>query len=286
MSEKTQEKGIKKEDSNWFIKLITLGDRFDPQDFFDRFKKAFVEFLVVFFGVLISFSVERQGESFGDRQDGIENLHNLREEIEKIKLYTLEYSEQIQWVTEIYSKQYSLWEVDNDSIFLERFEDEEGVFYTAPMSLYTQRDPFDPPRVTYDAIKLDGTFRLLDTEVGKKMTDTYDGSDLKYLIENTGKIEESFVNQFVNRIANHWVFDLENVDLEDNSFWVKNRRYIQADKFVKYNLFKRLDLWNNEITFQLEQYVNVLDESIKLLDSVITEKDEEIEIIWWVIDYK
>ena len=286
MSEETQEKGIRKEDSNWFIKLITLGDRFDPQDFFDRFKKAFVEFLVVFIGVLISFSVERQGESFGDRQDGIENLHNLREEIEKIKLYTLEYSEQIQWVTEIYSKQYSLWEVDNDSIFLERFEDEEGVFYTAPMSLYTQRDPFDPPRVTYDAIKLDGTFRLLDTDVGKKMTDTYDGSDLKYLIENTGKIEESFVNQFVNRIANHWVFDLENVDLEDNSFWVKNRRYIQADKFVKYNLFKRLDLWNNEITFQLEQYVNVLDESIKLLDSVITEKDEEIEIIWWVIDYK
>ena len=286
MSEEAKEKGIKKEDSNWFIKLITLGDRFDAQDFFDRFKKAFVEFLVVFFGEFISFSVERQGESFGDRQDGIEKLHNLREEIEKIKLYTLEYSEQIQWVTEIYSKQYSLWEVDNDSIFLERFEDEEGVFYTAPMSLYTQRDPFDPPRVTYDAIKLDGTFRLLDTEVGKKMTDTYDGSDLKYLIENTGKIEESFVNQFVNRIANHWVFDLENVDLEDNSFWVKNRRYIQADKFVKYNLFKRLDLWNNEIAFQLEQYVNVLDESMKLLDSVITEKDEEIEIIWWVIDYK
>ena len=210
----------------------------------------------------------------------------LREEIEKIKLYTLEYSEQIQWVTEIYSKQYSLWEVDNDSIFLERFEDEEGVFYTAPMSLYTQRDPFDPPRVTYDAIKLDGTFRLLDTDVGKKMTDTYDGSDLKYLIENTGKIEESFVNQFVNRIANHWVFDLENVDLEDNSFWVKNRRYIQADKFVKYNLFKRLDLWNNEIAYQLKQYVTVLDESMQLLDSVITEKDEEIEIIWWVIDYK
>ncbi|RPG70566.1 MAG: hypothetical protein CBC80_002325 [Flavobacteriaceae bacterium TMED120] len=282
----SDEKGIKKEDTNWFIKLITLGDRFDPQDFFDRFKKAFVEFLVVFFGVLISFSVERQGESFGDRQDGIENLHNLREEIEKIKLYTLEYSEQIVWVTEMYSKQYSLWEVDNDSIFLERFEDEEGEFFTAPMSLYTQRDPFDPPRVTYDAIKLDGTFRLLDTDVGKKMTDTYDGSDLKYLIENTGKIEESFVNQFVDRIANHWVFDLENVDLEDTSFWVKNRRYIQADKFVKYNLFKRLDLWNNEIAYQLEQYVTVLDESMQLLDSVITEKDEEIEIIWWVIDYK
>ena len=79
----SDKKGIKKEDSNWFIKLITLGDRFDPQDFFDRFKKAFVEFLVVFFGVLISFSVERQGESFGDRQDGIENLHNLEKKLKK-----------------------------------------------------------------------------------------------------------------------------------------------------------------------------------------------------------
>ena len=28
----SDEKGIKKEDTNWFIKLITLGDRFDPQD--------------------------------------------------------------------------------------------------------------------------------------------------------------------------------------------------------------------------------------------------------------
>lgn len=281
-----EKKGVKKEETNWFIKMITLGDRFDSQDFFDRFKKAFVEFLVVFFGVLISFSVERQGESFGDRQDGIENLTNLREEIEKIKAYTLEYTEQIDWIAGIYTKQYSLWEVDNDSIFLERFEDEEGAFYTAPMGLYTQRDPFDPPRVTYDAIKLDGTFRLLDTEVGKKMTDTYDGSDLKYLIENTGKIEESYVNQFVDRIANRWVFDLEEVDLEDNSFWVKNRRYIQDDKFMKYNLFKRLDLWNNSILNQLDQYVTVLDESMHMLDSVIKDKDEEIEIIWWVIDYK
>ena len=282
----SDKKGVKKEDTNWFIRLITLGDRFDTQDFFDRFKKAFVEFLVVFFGVLMSFSVERQGESFGYRQDGIENLNNLREEIQKIKSYTQDYAEEISWVSEIYQKQYRAWEIDNDSVFLQLYEDEEGSIYIAPMGLYTQRNPFDPPRVTYDAIKLDGTFRLLDTEVGKKMTDTYDGSDLKYLIENTGKIEESYVNQFIDRIANRWVFDLENVDVEDNEFWIKNRKYIQADKFMKYNLFKRLDLWNNEITYQLEQYVNVLDESLQMLDSVIKDKDEEIEIIWWVIDYK
>ena len=122
----SDKKGIKKEDTSWFIQLITLGDRFDAQDFFDRFKKAFVEFLVVFFGVLISFSVERQGESFGDRQDGIENLNNLREEIEKIKAYTEEYADIMDYVQEMYKYQYDSWETDNDSIFIDFYEDDDG----------------------------------------------------------------------------------------------------------------------------------------------------------------
>ena len=283
----SDKKGIKKEDTSWFIQLITLGDRFDAQDFFDRFKKAFVEFLVVFFGVLISFSVERQGESFGDRQDGIENLNNLREEIEKIKAYTEEYADIMDYVKEMYKYQYDSWEIDNDSIFIDFYEDDDGsIELYAPMGGYTQRMPFDPPRVTYDAIKLDGTFRLLDTEIGKQMTETYDGSDLQYLIENTGKIEESYVNQFTDRIGSHWVFDLKSVDVDDPLFWIENRSYIQKDKFIKYNLFKRLNLWSESIIPQTKDYLAVLEKSIQMLDSVLTEKDEEIEIIWWVIDYK
>jgi len=38
------------------------------------------------------------------------------------------------------------------------------------MGRYNQRDPFDPPRVSFDAIKLDGTFRLLPKAVGLQMT--------------------------------------------------------------------------------------------------------------------
>ena len=52
---------------NWFLRLITLGDRFSMQDFYDRLKKGFVEFLIVFFGVLVSFSVEQQGENFDEK---------------------------------------------------------------------------------------------------------------------------------------------------------------------------------------------------------------------------
>ncbi|MGB1635017.1 MAG: EF-hand domain-containing protein, partial [Flavobacteriaceae bacterium] len=185
--------GIEKEKLNWFLRLITLGDRFDIKDFWDRVKKSIVEFVILVFGVTVSFGIEQQGGVSDNRADGIENLKNLREEVGKMITYTDEYIGQIDWVTELYQKQYNRWEQDNDSVFIDWQLDEEepdGKYYFAPMGLYVQRDPFDPPRVNFDAIKLDGTFRLMPKEVGLKMTEIYDGTELKYLIENTGKNEE------------------------------------------------------------------------------------------------
>ena len=62
----SDEKGIEKEKLNWFLRLITLGDRFSFKDLMDRAKQAFVQFIVVFFGVLISFGVEQKGDDFED----------------------------------------------------------------------------------------------------------------------------------------------------------------------------------------------------------------------------
>ncbi len=153
--------GIEKEKLNWFLRLITLGDRFDIKDFWDRVKKSIVEFVILVFGVTVSFGIEQQGGVSDNRADGIENLENLREEVGKMITYTDEYIGQIDWVTELYQKQYNRWEQDNDSVFIDWQLDEEepdGKYYFAPMGLYVQRDPFDPPRVNFDAIKLDCTF--------------------------------------------------------------------------------------------------------------------------------
>lgn len=281
--------GIEKEKLNWFVRLITLGDRFDIKDFFDRFKKSIVEFIILVFGVTVSFGIEQQGGESDNRSDGIENLINLREEIDDMIRYTDGYIEQIDWVAAMYRKQYDNWDKKNDSVFIDFMEDDEepdGKYYFSPMGLYTQRDPFEPPRVNFDAIKLDGTFRLLPKEVGLKMTDIYDGTNLKYLIENTGKIEERYVNQFIDRIANKWVYDLPWVDIDYNEFWIENSSYIQNDKFVKYNLFKRLDLWENSVQEQLQNYKNLLVNGNQMLDSVISVRDSEIEFIWWVLNSK
>lgn len=274
---------------HWFVRLFTLGERFDIQDFWDRLKKSVVQFILLVFGVTVSFGIEQQGGNSDDREDAIENLTNLRQEVDSLLVYTNTYMEQIDWVSEMYLKQYVRWEDNNDSIFIDFIEDQEepnGKYYFPPMGRYNQRDPFDPPRVSFDAIKLDGTFRLLPKAVGLQMTKIYDGSELKYLIENTGKVEERLVTQYIDRIASKWVYDLPWVDIDDPAFWIKNRKYVQQDKFVKYNLFKRVELWEYSIKDQLVDYKTSLEESIKLLDSVLAVRDSEIEFIWWVINPK
>mgnify|MGYP005728820913 CR=1 FL=1 len=281
-----QSAGVEREKLNWFLRLVTLGDRFDIKDFWDRVKKSIVEFVILVFGVTVSFGIEQQGGESDNRHDGIENLQNLRQEVDEIIAYTDEYIEQIDWVTDMYQKQYDKWEKDNDSVFIHWQLDEDepdGKYYFSPMGMYNNRNPFDPPRVNFDAIKLDGTFRLLPRNVGLKMTEIYDGTELKYLIENTGVKEERYVNQFIDRVANRWVFDLPWVNLDYNEFWIENRKYIQNDKFMKYNLFKRLDLWQWSVKDQLQEYRNSLTESTKMLDSVIAVRDSEFEFIWWVL---
>ena len=285
-----KEKGVKKEKINWFLQLITLGDRFSWRDFYDKLKEGAVNFAIVFFGVLLSFGVEQKGMRDDLREDGIENLYKLRDEIEEMIEYTDIYADEIDWVSEIFRKQFYRWEKDTDSAFIDWYEDtedeENGGFYFTPMANYNQRNPFDPPRTTFEAIKLDGTFRLLPDEVGRRMTDAYEGQDVRYLIENTGKdgIEERYVNQFIDRVATKWVYDLPPFDLNEIEFWIKNRKYIQADKFLRYNLFKRVEMWDYEVRLQVDKYKVFLEGSYKMLDSVISAREKEIKIVYWIIN--
>ena len=278
MDKNQSEKGIKKEKLNWLLRVITLGDRFSLQDFYDRIKKGFVEFLIVFFGVLVSFGVESQGEDFDDRESNIDNLVGLRDEMIDIKEYTQIYIEENQWIRNLYTQLYQKWEIESDSVFV--FLDEsDGQFYS-PISFYNNYNPFNPPRVVYEAIKLDGTFRFLGSEVGRFVNNTYDGTDLKYLMLNSDREEKVYVDQFESRIANKWIYDLDKIDLYDMNFFIKNRNYIQDDKYLKYNLFKRLGLWE-QISEQLAEYDAELEVNIRKLDSVINVKDEEFVLVYW-----
>ena len=275
---KKEEEGIDKKQLSWFMRIITLGDRFSIQDFYDRIKKGFVEFLIVFFGVLVSFGVESQGEDYGDRESNIDNLIGLRDEMQDIQTYTQDYINENQWIKALYKALYDQWEDNNENVFI--FLDQEDEEPYSPLSFYTNYNPFNPPRVVYESIKLDGTFRFLGSEVGRFVNDTYDGTDLKYLILNTDREEKVYVDQFEARVANKWIYELDQIDLYEVNFWIKNRNYIQDDRFLKYNLFKRLGLWD-QISEQLVKYDQTLGDNIKKLDSVIKQKSDQFTFIYW-----
>jgi hypothetical protein len=97
---------------------------------------------------------------------------------------------------------------------------------------------------------------------------------------NTDKEEKGFIDDFSNRLGHQWVFDLKDIDVESDQFWIENRKYIQSDKFIKYNLFKRIQLWI-QIREQLGDYDVNIQENIKVLNKVIAEKESEITIVWW-----
>ena len=274
---KEKEQGIRSEELNWFYRIITLGDRFSWKDFYDRLKKAILNFLIVFFGVLVSFGVEQKGADSDDRQSNIENLVGLRDELKSMMVYSGEYKDQVIWVSDMYKMQYLKWEEDNDSIFIV----DDGKQWYAPFSFYTTRDPFDPPRVVYDAIKLDGTFRFLGPELGRRVNRTYDGTQLKYIIENTASEEKNYIEDFEKRIKNKWVFDIDNIATDKVQFWIDNRKYIQQDKYLKFNLLKRIEL-GEEIISQLDDYEIEVNNNIEYLDSIISDKEKEIKIVYWV----
>jgi len=270
--------GVEKEKLNWFFRLITVGDRFSLTDFLDRAKKGFVEFLIVFFGVLVSFGVEQKGDDFEDREWNIENLHNLKAEMDSIKTYTIVKQETLNYIIEEYQGLYDNWDKDDKYNFIWIYGKND---YDFPLKLYTNRDPFDPPRVVYDAIKLDGTFRFLGSEIGQSVYNTYEGMELKYLKINTDKEEEVFTKKFNDRVDSKWVFDLDYIAFDSPQFWIKNREYIKNDQYVKYNLFKRLELWH-QTAEQVEEYLKVVELSIEIVNKEIQTKEDEFTIVYWV----
>jgi hypothetical protein len=126
----------------------------------------------------------------------------------------------------------------------------------------------------------------LDDVVGRKMTEIYDGTNLKFLIENTSEIEQKFIDRFKGRVTEYWVKDLDYVDLDNPAFWIENRKYVQNDRFLKYNLFERLELWNYSVFKQLDGYTEQLKSGKQMIDSILDVRESEIQILYWVINKK
>ena len=185
-------------------KLFKIVENFGSKTFSDNTKKLLLNAVALFLVVNFTFYVESVGDDYENRQKYLEISKSILSELYLITDYTDEYIAQTGNVLPMYEKQYDRWDIDNDSIFIDFFKNEEapdGKFYYAPLGMFKYTKPYEPPRNEFRTFSK-GTqeFFLINLEISNRIFDLYEGSDIKYLFEDTGKNEEKYINQFINRI--------------------------------------------------------------------------------------
>ena len=262
------------------MKIFTVGNRFSVRDFYDRLKKYAVEGIGIFMVISFSFYVENKGGEYEMTKSYLEMLHAFKKDILETKNYADNFMSNLKEEGEIYRLQLDKWNVDNDSVFITSFEDEDGKYFYPPIAYFNNYDPFIPSKRGRKIFEMGGVdFELLNNSVSESINEFYDKT-LYYLEENSTSYEKKYIQDFEDRIVKVWSSDLGKIELTKNQFWIDNRRYIQKDN-VLYNLIKfRLGLWDEEL-YQLEDIVNDLNRTLEKVETVIQEMEDEVYFVYW-----
>ena len=276
-----------KEPIKWYVKLFKIGKNFSSKTFSDNTKKFFLNAIALFIVVTFTFYVESVGDEYKNRQKYLDISKKILNELYLISDYTDEYISQTDNILPMYERQIDRWDNDNDSIFIDYFKNKNAPdkYYYVPLGLFKNTKVYDPPRIEYKTFSK-GTqdFFLINPEISNRIFELYEGSDIQYLSQETAKNEEKYINQFMDRVENKWIEDLPSVDTESKEFWIKNRKYIQNDKFLKHLFKKRYDLWRFIVKDQLSYQNEIIKKEIKSLDSVIQRMNSEKYILYWKIE--
>ena len=265
---------------SFFLKIFTVGNRFSLRDFYDRLKKYVVEGIGIFIVISFSFYVENKGGEYEMTKSYLEMLHAFKKDILETKNYAENFMSNLKEEGEIFRVQLDKWNVNNDSVFITSFEDEDGKYYYPPMAYFNNYNPFIPSKRGLKIFEMGGVdFELLNNSVSESINEFYDKT-LYYLEENSTSYEKKYIQDFEDRIVKVWSSDLGKIELTKNQFWIDNRLYIQKDN-VLYNLIKfRLGLWDEEL-YQLEDIVNDLNRTLEKVETVIQEMEDEVYFVYW-----
>jgi len=265
---------------SFFLKIFTVGNRFSVRDFYDRLKKYAIEGIGIFMVISFSFYVENKGGEYEMTKSYLEMLHAFKKDILETKNYADNFMSNLKEEGQIYRVQLDKWNVDNDSVFITSFEDEDGKYFYPPIAYFNNYNPFIPSKRGQKIFEMGGVdFELLNNSVSESINEFYDKT-LYYLEENSTSYEKKYIQDFEDRIVKVWSSDIGNIELTKNRFWIDNRRYIQKDK-VLYNLIRfRLGLWDEEL-YQLEGIVDDLNSTLEKVETVIQEMEDEVYFVYW-----
>jgi len=97
---------------------------------------------------------------------------------------------------------------------------------------------------------------------------------------NSTSYEKKYIQDFEDRVVKVWARDLDNVNITENEFWIKNRLYLQKDKVI-YSLIKfRLNLWEEEL-YQIGEIRKDLDETLLDVNDLIKVMEDDVYFIYW-----
>jgi len=277
-----------KDPKNWFVKLFTLGNTFSFQDFSDNFKKYFLELTGLFLAITFTFYVESKGEDFQMKKTYIKLVEVIIKDLKEIKDYTIKYSDEIDRIALHYKKQIEKWDIKNDSVFIDFDRDDSvpgGKYFYAPLAIFSKDEHFMPPSLSFEIFKSGNQdFRMVNMDVTLKIEELMEGEDLIALKQNTNLRDVEFIKSFQELVYKKWVLDLSPFNIKDNEFWIKNRRYIQKDKQMKYLLANRQEFWENEVKGHVESYLKIVENDINYFSEVVHEFNKERYFMYWKIN--
>ena len=268
-------------EKRWYVRLFTLGKVFKARTFFDNLKKYSIEFFGFFLVVTFSFYVESVGEDFQRRNDYYTLVEMISNDADRLLDYTNDKVELLEYIIREYQDLYDTWDSGKKSQFLWDYGNDD---YGFPLQMYSSRDPFDFQSTGYiNFEKGNQEFYLVDPETSNMIERLFGGLTIQYIKLNSDKEEEVFTRKFNDRVENKWIKDLGNIDLNSPQFWIKNRKYIQNDQVIKYNLYKRIEHWKTTL-FQYREFIKTIALFNSRLKTAINDFRKEKYFLYWKIN--
>lgn len=275
-------KDLNKE-KRWYVRLFTLGKVFKARTFFDNLKKYSIEFFGFFLVVTFSFYVESVGEDFQRKNDYYTLVEMISNDADSLLGYTKYKVDMLDYAIEEYQDLYDTWDSGKKTQFVWIYGEDDPT-YDFPLQMYSNTDPFNFQSKGYTNFeKGNQEFYLVDPETSNVIEELFGGYSIQYIKLNFDKEDEVITRKFNDRVENKWIKDLGNIDLESPQFWIKNNEYIRNDRVIKYNLYKRIELWKTTL-FEYKQFIQTIESFNSYLKSVINDYRKEKYFLYWKIN--
>lgn len=266
---------------NGFVKLFTLGKKFNKKTFSDNLKRYLLEFIGLFAAVTFSFYVESVGDEYEKKERYKEIVSTIPSKIEKSIQYSEEFLELSNEIVSTNNKIVENWEVDQDSIFIAQYEDIE---YYSPLAYFFLIQEYSPPLLNFELFKSgDQEFKMLYKKVSDEINQLIDGSNLTNIV-GLVKEEKKLGNKYKDLIYQDLGTNYDISSIFKADFWVKNRRGIQQNYKLKYLVKERIRLLKDLTNPQVLNYKSFLEEKLIFFDSINRSFENEKYVLYWKIN--